>query len=87
MTRTYATLEVTQSTFAEIHQKLTLAEYDQAFHQEDGVTVIDMQGIALKEIRSCTFERLQEFFRADSRTHVIAGDDAFIHEVINRCLK
>lgn len=48
MSRTYAILEVTSETYREIEVALTLAGYDQAFHQStDGHEVIDMNGIAL----------------------------------------
>lgn len=42
-THTYATLEVSEATYAEIHDKLDEAGYQHAFH--DGA--IDMRGIAL----------------------------------------
>jgi hypothetical protein len=43
-THTYAILEVSSSTYAEIETKLKAAEYDHAFHDD----VIDMHGLALR---------------------------------------
>ena len=50
MTYTYVILEVSQSTYDEIGEKLRDAGYDQAFHEDDSSLngiVIDMHGIAL----------------------------------------
>lgn len=47
-THTYAILEVSKEAFDEIFKMLDDAGYQQAFHQNDGETVIDMHGIALK---------------------------------------
>ena len=49
MTRTFAMLEVSSSTFAEVSGKLRDADYDHAFHVVDGRDVVDMHGIALTE--------------------------------------
>lgn len=49
MTYTYAILPVTPKTYREIAQKLKEAGYEQAFHEEEEKTVIDMHGIALAE--------------------------------------
>lgn len=46
-TRTYALLQVSTSTYAEIRGLLKAAEYEHAFHSDDGREVIDMHGIAL----------------------------------------
>lgn len=46
-TRTYVILEVTPQVFQEIAAKLREAGYDHAFSEDD--SVIDMQGIALRE--------------------------------------
>lgn len=48
MTHTYALLNVSRECFEEIAAKLKKAKYTQAFHEREGVTVIDMEGIALK---------------------------------------
>lgn len=48
MTYTYAILDVSPAAYAEIEQKLRAAGYDHAFHEQHGVVVIDMQGIALR---------------------------------------
>ena len=48
MTYTYAILDVSRACFDEIAAKLKAAEYDHAFHEDDGATVIDMPGIGLK---------------------------------------
>lgn len=47
-TYTFVVLEVTQSTFNEIQNKLQIAEYDHCFSKVDGKVTIDMQGIALQ---------------------------------------
>lgn len=47
MTRTFALLEVSPSTFVEVSGKLRDAEYDHAFHVVGGRDVVDMHGIAL----------------------------------------
>lgn len=44
MSHTYAILEVSPETYAEIKEKLRVAGYEHAFHDD----VIDMHGIALK---------------------------------------
>lgn len=44
-THTYSILQVSQSTYNEIRDKLKTAAYDHAFH-EDGI--IDMHGIAIQ---------------------------------------
>lgn len=44
MTRTYAILDVSDSTYQEVYQKLSEAQYFHVFHD----TVIDMHGIALR---------------------------------------
>jgi hypothetical protein len=41
-------LEVSQAAYDEIAQKLRTAQYDHAFHKDEGAEVIDMHGIALK---------------------------------------
>lgn len=51
-THTYAVLEVTQSTYDEIKQKLTAAGYQHQFYKsykQDEKEIIDMHGIALQE--------------------------------------
>ena len=52
MSHTYAILEVSESTYNEIGEKLRAAGYDQAFHEDNSLRslngiVIDMHGIAL----------------------------------------
>jgi hypothetical protein len=49
MTHTYATLEVTRSTFHEIERRLAKVNYQHAFQldKNDEVILIDMHGIAL----------------------------------------
>lgn len=48
-TRTYATLEVSDVAFKEIHDKLAAAGYDHAFHRDaSGMITIDMHGIGLQ---------------------------------------
>ena len=52
MKHTYALLDVSESTYNEIAEKLRGAGYDEAFHQDATLTslngqVIDMHGIAL----------------------------------------
>lgn len=53
MSHTYAVLEVSQATYAEIRAKLVDAGYDHALHTPavsgEDREVIDMHGIALKE--------------------------------------
>jgi hypothetical protein len=48
MTHTYAILDVSADVYAEIEAKLQAAGYDHVFHEDDGETVIDMHGIALR---------------------------------------
>lgn len=48
-TRTYALLEVSSATYAEIRAKLAKAGYGHALHRDDGHEVIDMHGIALQQ--------------------------------------
>jgi hypothetical protein len=48
MTHTYAVLEISREAFDEIAAKLQAAGYQHAFHKDDGETVVDMHGIALK---------------------------------------
>jgi hypothetical protein len=52
VTYTYAILEISRAAYEEIAAKLKAAGYQHAFHQEDGETVIDMHGIALKSNNS-----------------------------------
>jgi hypothetical protein len=51
-THTYALLEVSAACYEEIKAKLEAAGYADAFHNDDGKTVIDMHGIALGLDRS-----------------------------------
>jgi hypothetical protein len=46
-TYTYAVLDISAEAYLEIAALLKAAGYDQAFHRDDGRTVIDMHGIAL----------------------------------------
>lgn len=48
-THTFVVLDLEPATFREIAAKLVDAGYDHAFVEQDGRTVIDMQGIALAE--------------------------------------
>ena len=48
-TYTFAILDVSPGTYQEIRRKLDAADYQQAFHDDGGREVIDMQGIALAE--------------------------------------
>ena len=52
MTYTYAIVDVSSAAYREIRAKLEAAGYQHAFHEEDGVVVIDMHGIALREERT-----------------------------------
>ena len=52
MTHTYAILEVSSAAYQEIKEKLDAAGYGDLFHVCDGVAVIDMHGIALREAKS-----------------------------------
>lgn len=47
-THTYAVLEISQSAYDEIHEKLSVAGYHHAFDNDDGAPIIDMHGIAVK---------------------------------------
>jgi hypothetical protein len=47
MSYTYAILEVSRAAFDEIYRRLAKANYQHAFHYDDGRIVIDMHGIAL----------------------------------------
>jgi hypothetical protein len=50
-THTFAVLEVTEQTMAEVEGKLRAAEYDHAFTKDDdGRTLVDMHGIALRVV-------------------------------------
>jgi len=49
VTRTFALLDVSAPTYAEVSGKLRDAGYDHAFHAVDGQNVVDMHGIALVE--------------------------------------
>lgn len=49
-TYTYAVLEISQAAYDEIAQKLRAAQYDHAFHHDEG-EVIDMHGIALRAMK------------------------------------
>lgn len=52
MTHTYAVLEVSARTYAEVRARLEAAGYDHAFHKDDSAEVIDLHGIAIKrEVR------------------------------------
>lgn len=46
-TRTYALLQVSASTYAEVRAKLVAAGYEHAFHVDERGETIDMHGIAL----------------------------------------
>lgn len=48
MTHTYVILDVSQPVYDEIAQKLQDAQYDHAFINDNGQSVIDMHGIALR---------------------------------------
>ena len=48
MSYTYVLMDVSKRTWNEIAEQLKTAGYAQAFHEEDGVTVLDMHGIALR---------------------------------------
>ena len=47
MTYTYAVLDVPATVYAAVRALLKAAEYEHAFHKDDGREVIDMHGIAL----------------------------------------
>ena len=47
MAYTYAVLEVSHSTYKEIHDKLKAAGYEDQFHEDNGKDLIDMHGIAI----------------------------------------
>ena len=46
-THTYVILELSQSSYNEIHGKLKAAGYEHAFNEHDGRPVVDMHGIAV----------------------------------------
>ncbi len=48
MTYTYAILDVPKAVYAAVRALLDRADYQHAFHQDDGAEVIDMHGIALR---------------------------------------
>lgn len=48
MTYTYAVLDVPKAVYAAVRALLDRADYQHAFHQDDGAEVIDMHGIALR---------------------------------------
>jgi hypothetical protein len=47
LTRTFTVLRISRPAFDKIKAKLEKAGYDHAFIEEDGETLIDMNGIAL----------------------------------------
>lgn len=47
MTHTYAILDLSPRAYGEIAAKLQQAGYHEAFHEDDGRTVVDMHGIAV----------------------------------------
>jgi hypothetical protein len=49
-THTYAVMEISQSAFDEIKQKLEAAGYQHAIHDDDDKLLIDMHGIAVSPI-------------------------------------
>jgi hypothetical protein len=49
MSYTFALMDVSPATYAEIRAKLVEAQYDHAFHKDEGRDVLDLQGIALRE--------------------------------------
>jgi hypothetical protein len=51
VTHTYAILEVSPTTYAEIRAKLLTAGYEHAFHCDDKGDAIDMHGIAIAEAK------------------------------------
>lgn len=48
-THTFAVLEVSESTFKEIHDKLKEHYSDQIFNGTDGNLVIDMHGVGIQQ--------------------------------------
>ena len=42
-------MELSPAAYKEIEAKMLAAEYEHAFHEIDGKTVIDMHGLAVKE--------------------------------------
>src|SRR3989304_10429509 len=48
MTYTYAILDVPTAVYAAVRALLEAADYQHAFHSDDGAEVIDMHGIALR---------------------------------------
>lgn len=63
MTYTYATLEVSHATYAEIKAKLEAAGYQDQFHEDakDGV-LIDMHGLALKDSQTRKCRKCKRIF-------------------------
>jgi hypothetical protein len=56
MTRTYAVLEISKRSFAEIQDKLRKAGYQDQFHRDDKyAVVIDMHGIAVAPGKPANF--------------------------------
>lgn len=50
-THTYASLEVSPTTYAEVRAKLLAAGYEHSFHCDDKGEAIDMHGIAIAEAK------------------------------------
>lgn len=48
MSHTYAILRLSREAFDEIEGRLLKAGYEDQIHEEDGVVLIDMHGIALQ---------------------------------------
>jgi hypothetical protein len=48
-TYTYALLDVSAAAYREIREKLEAAGYQHALHEDDGVIVLDMHGVALRQ--------------------------------------
>lgn len=57
-THTYATLEISQSTFDEIKAKLEAAGYQDQFHKDGDTLLVDMHGIAVHAPRKAKPVRL-----------------------------
>lgn len=49
MSHTYALLDLSPAAYAEVRSKLAAAGYQHAFDKSDGIEVIDMHGLAVRD--------------------------------------
>ncbi len=50
MSHTYVIVDVSPSTYAEVRRALEAASYQHAFHDDGAGEVIDLHGLALREV-------------------------------------